>query len=490
MNSTIDNNGKHFNRLAMVITLLCGTFCTVLNGTILATAFPTLMKTFDISAATVQWLTTGFMLVNGVMIPISAWLSTRINSKVLYIFAMSTFLVGTIICYFANSFGVLLSGRLIQGVAVGITMPLMQTIMLSVFPKEKRGMAMGLGGLVIGLAPAIGPTLSGWVIDNWTWRDLFSIIIPIVALVLIVSFFTMRPVLKTQASSIDFVSILESTIGFGVLLYGFSAVGDNGWGSPSVYVNIIIGLIFIVIFGFRQLHLDKPFLELRVFKSHEFLLAAILSSVTNMAMMGVEMILPLYLQTVHGLSAFHSGLALLLGALITGIMSPITGAAFDRFGAKKLATTGMFFLTAGTIPFLFLNEHTSITYIVALYTFRMFGISMVNMPVTTSGMNALPFNLISHGTAVNNTTRQVFTSMGTAILISVLTNVTNMTKPAHSLLKSAPIDYKNKMMSATLSGYHAAFAVAVVLCFITFCLSFLLKNKQTTNNADEEVIAK
>ncbi|UQS82296.1 multidrug efflux MFS transporter [Bombilactobacillus folatiphilus] len=486
MNGNIDNNGKKFNRLVMVITLLCGTFCTVLNGTILATAFPTLMRTFNISASTVQWLTTGFMMVNGVMIPVSAWLSTRINSKTLYIFAMSTFLVGTIICYFAHSFGVLLSGRLIQGVAVGITMPLMQTIMLSIFPKEKRGMAMGLGGLVIGLAPAIGPTLSGWVIDNWTWRDLFSIIIPIVALVVVASFFTMKSVLKTSKSSIDILSIVESTVGFGTLLFGFSSVGDDGWTSPKVYVSIIVGVIFIVLFGYRQLKLTKPFLELRVFKSSEYALSVVLSSVTNMAMMGVEMILPLYLQMVKGLSAFHSGLALLLGALVTGIMSPVTGVAFDKFGAKRLATTGMFFLTSGTIPFIFITQHTSTVLIIALYTFRMFGISMVNMPVTTSGMNSLPFDLISHGTAVNNTIRQVFTSIGTAILTSVLTNVTNTVKPAHRLLTQAPFAYKNQMMNATVIGYRAAFAVAVLFCLVTFTLSFKLKDKTPTSKIVKE----
>lgn len=487
MNSTKDRNGKQFNVIAMVVTLLAGTFCTVLNGTILSTAFPTLMKTFNISAATVQWLTTGFMMVNGVMIPISAWLSTRINSKALYIGAMSTFLVGTIICYVAPTFSILLSGRLIQGVAVGITMPLMQTIMLTVFSPEKRGIAMGLGGLVIGLAPAIGPTLSGWVIDNWTWRDLFSIIIPIVTLVVITSFFTMHSVLKNYRNTIDVWSIIESTIGFGSLLFGFSSVGDDGWTSPKVYGAIVIGIIFITIFTYRQLHLEQPFLQLRVFQSPEFSLSVVLSAVTNMAMMGIEMVLPLYLQIVKGLSAFHSGLALLLGALITGIMSPITGAAFDRYGAKRLATTGMFFLTAGTVPFIFITQHTSIVYIVALYTFRMFGSSMVNMPVTTAGMNALPYNLISHGTAVNNTCRQVFTSMGTAILISVLTNVTNNLKPAKSVLRQTPLAYRQQFITATISGYRAAFAVAVGFCLVTLVLSFFLKDKGTsTDLATEE----
>lgn len=158
MANSVDENGKPYNRGIMIVVILVGTFCTVLNQTILSTAFPTIMKAFDVSTSTVQWLTTGFMMVNGIMIPISAWLSTRFNSKMLYISAMTTFFIGTVVCYTAPSFGMLLTGRLIQALGVGVTMPLLQTIMLSIFPPDKRGTAMGLAGIVIGLAPAIGPT--------------------------------------------------------------------------------------------------------------------------------------------------------------------------------------------------------------------------------------------------------------------------------------------------------------------------------------------
>lgn len=484
----VDAHGKTFNRNLMVLVLLVGTFCTVLNGTILTTAFPTLMKEFNVTTSDVQWLTTGFLMVNGIMIPVTAWLSNNFSTKVLYIIAMSTFLVGTIMCFVAPSFGVILAGRLIQAVGVGITMPLMQVVMLSVFPANKRGSAMGLAGLVIGLAPAIGPTLSGFIIDNWTWRDLFGMIIPIVILVLILAFFFMRPVIHTHRTKLDVLSLIESTVGFGAILYGFSSVGDNGWGSMTVLGSIAIGLISIVLFGYRQLHLDKPFLELRVFKEKKFAIAAALSSVTNMAMIGVEMVLPLYLQIVKGMSAFHSGLTLLPGALMIGVMSPITGNAFDKFGPKDLARMGMFLLTAGTIPFLFLTQDTPVLDIVILYMIRMFGISMVMMPVTTDGMNSLPFDLMSHGTAANNTVRQVFSSMGTAILVSVLTNVTNNLKPGQSLLKSAPLQYKDNFFNATLSGYHAAFAVAILFCVIGLLISFMVNNSSKSKTIDETTL--
>ncbi|MDE8677924.1 MDR family MFS transporter [Limosilactobacillus mucosae] len=458
------------------MVMLIGSFCTVLNQTILATAFPTLMKAFDISTATVQWLTTGFMMVNGIMIPVSAYLSNKFNSKWLYISAMTIFELGTITAFAAPNFGTLLCGRLIQATGVGITMPLMQNIMLTIFPPEKRGAAMGINGLVIALAPALGPSLSGWVVDNYSWRVLFGMIIPIVAIVIFASFFLMQNVIKTTDPTLDWLSLLISTVGFGSVLYGFSSVGDKGWTDAIVWGTILIGVILIAILVWRQNRLEHPFLNFKVFKTPEFALATLLSSVVMIAMVGVELVLPLYLQIVHGMSAFHSGLTLLFGAIMMGVMSPITGNLFDRYGARRLAMTGMFILTIGTLPFAFLTRETPILDVVFLYAVRMFGISMVMMPVTTSGMNALPFSMISHGTAVNNTIRQVASSMGSAILISVLTNVTNSQKPVHSLLKASPLQYKSQMIDATLNGYHAAFWIAIAFAVIGLLATSRLGN--------------
>ena len=475
---TVDIYGKPYNRSLLVVVLLIGTFCTVLNQTLLTTAFPALMKAFNISASSVQWLTTGFLLVNGIMIPISAWLINKFSSKRLYLTAMTIFLIGTITCFIAPNFSTLLIGRLIQAAGVGISMPLLQNIMLSIFPPEKRGSAMGMAGIVIGLAPALGPTLSGWIIDHYTWRDLFGMVIPIVILVLVLAFFFMKSVIQLSNPSIDVLSAFLSTVGFGSLLYGFSSVGNDGWGSSKVISFLVIGVFVIGLFVWRQLHLEHPFLELRVFKSPTFTIAAILSGVVNMAMVGAEMVLPLYIQNIRGESAFHSGLMLLPGALIMGLMMPITGAIFDKHGAKRLAISGMLILTAATLPFAFLTQETPIVMIVILYAIRMFGISMVMMPVTTSGMNALPMNLISHGTAVNNTFRQVASSIGTAVLISILTNVTKDNLPKASLLKSLPLFYKDQAINATLSGYHAAFFVAVIFGLVGFIITFFLKKNK------------
>lgn len=473
---TVDISGQPYNRSLMVLVMLVGAFCTILNQTILATAFPALMNAFNISTSTVQWLTTGFLMVNGIMIPVSAYLTSRFNTKSLFIISMIIFEIGTVMAWLAPHFSVLLIARLIQAVGVGINMPLMQNVMLTIYPPEQRGSAMGINGLVIGLAPAIGPTLSGWVIDNYNWRMLFEMIAPITLVVIIASFFFVKNVIPNEKPHLDWLSVLISTAGFGSMLYGFSTVGNKGWTSPVVIWTIIIGAILVAILVMRQNHLDEPFLEFKVFESKEFTLATILSAIVMMAMVGVELVVPMYLQIIHSMSAFHSGLTLLFGALLMGVMSPITGTLFDRYGAKRLAVTGMFILTIGTIPFAFVNRDTPTIDIIFLYAVRLFGISMVMMPVTTAGMNSLPLQLISHGTAVNNTLRQVATSVGTAIMISVLTNVTKNNQPAHSLLTQSPLQYRSKMLDATLLGYHSAFWFAVGFAILGLILTFFVTN--------------
>ncbi|MFB9768578.1 DHA2 family efflux MFS transporter permease subunit [Lactiplantibacillus modestisalitolerans] len=477
----LDANGQPYHRTWLVLTLLVGTFCTFITQTLLTTAFPTLMAYFHISANAVQWLTTGFMLIMGIMIPVSAWMLTRINSKVLYLAAMIIFGLGTILAYFAVNFQMLLIARMIQAMGVGISAPVFQTIMSSVYPPEKRGSAMGTAGIVIGLAPAIGPTLSGWIIDNYSWRALFLFIMPINWAVILVSLFTLRKVLPTSKQPIDWWSVIISTIGFGSMLYGFSSVGESGWGDPVVITTLIVGALFIALFTHRQLHMDKPLLELRVFKIPAFTLSAILTALAYMSMMGIEMILPLYIQTVLGRSAMDSGLILLPGAIMMGIMSPITGRIFDHIGARRLAMTGMLLLTLGTAFFLSISATTPILWIIVVYAVRMFGLTMVTMPVTTTGINALPFNLISHGTAANNTLRQVAASMGTAVLISIYSNVSKWNMPSHGLLTSAPLKYQQASVDATLTGYHMAFIVSLLFCLLGFGLSCFLKPRHSTD---------
>ncbi|MHA8262483.1 MDR family MFS transporter [Lactobacillaceae bacterium Melli_B3] len=486
MDKPLDQSGKPYNRILLIISLLVGTFCTILNQTLLATAYPKLMDVFNIDTSTVQWLTSGFLMVNGILIPVTAWLSSRINTKWLYIGAMSIFEFGTILDFMAPNFTVLLIGRLVQAVGVGISMPLLQTIMLSIFPPENRGTAMGLSGVVIGLAPAIGPTVSGWIIVNAQWRDLFGMIIPIVALVIIASFWTMKPILPTKKSKIDLPSLVLSTIGFGSALYAFSSVGDKGWGSSVVITTLIIGALFVALFVIRELRTDNPLVNLWVFKSKQFTIGSIIGSLAMMSLIGFEMILPLYLQIVRGYNAFHSGLTLLAGALMIGLLSPFTGRIFDKYGARNLGISGFLLLTIGTLPFFFLTTDMPIIYVVIIYAIRSCGIAMSMMTITTYSMNALDVSMLNHGTAANNTLRQVASSIATAIMTSVLTNVTNNTKPAHHLLTLDPLQYKHKMIDAVLNGYHAAFLVALIFGLIGLFFTFFIKKGKSISVANSE----
>ncbi|MGR3205304.1 MDR family MFS transporter [Bacillus glycinifermentans] len=453
-----------YNRKIIVGLLIAGAFIAILNQTLLVTALPHIMADLNIDATQGQWLTTAFMLTNGILIPITAFLIEKFSSRALVITAMAIFTAGTVVGAFAPNFPVLLAARIIQAAGAGIMMPLMQTIFLTIFPVDKRGAAMGMVGLVIAFAPAIGPTLSGWIVDSFTWRYLFYIILPIAVIDLILVIMLMKNVTKLRETSLDILSIILSTLGFGGLLYGFSSAGSDGWGDQTVLISLAVGAVSLIFFIMRQMKIKRPILEFRVFQSWTFSLTTLLGMIVFALMIGTETILPLYTQNVRSISAFDSGLMLLPGAVAMGIMSPIIGKIFDKIGGKGLAIIGFAILLLTSIPFADLKDDTSITFIVILYTIRMAGTSMIMMPLTTAGINALPPHLIAHGTAMNNTMRQIGGSIGTAVLISVMSNSTKNASTTNPI-------------NAVIHGMNSAFIVAAVLALAGFILSFTLKRK-------------
>ncbi|WP_226035568.1 MDR family MFS transporter [Aquibacillus saliphilus] len=457
------------DRRMIVAVLITGGFISILNQTLMATAIPHIMEEFKITENTAQWLTTIFMLTNGVMIPITAFLIETFTTRKLFISAMSIFAVGTIICAFAPTFLILILGRIVQASGAGIILPLMMTVFLTVFPIEKRGSAMGMVGLVISFAPAIGPTLSGFIVQNYSWRVLFYVIFPIAILVIIFAYYAMKNVTKQTYPKVDFLSIILSSLGFGGLLYGFSSAGDNGWGSGTVIASIIIGAATLTLFILRQYKLTQPILEFRVFKYKTFTITTVIGMIVFIGLIGSETILPIYMQRMAGFTALESGIMIMPGALLMGFMSPITGRIFDKLGARWLAITGLSIMTVTTLLFTNLSTTTSLTYLTVVFAIRMFGMSMVMMPVTTAGLNQLPLRLIPHGTAMNNTMRQVAASMGTAILVTVMTSAALNTG-------------ENALPSEEIHGVNIAFWVASFITFIGLVLTFFIKN---TTPADE-----
>ncbi|MCL6573727.1 MAG: DHA2 family efflux MFS transporter permease subunit, partial [Bacillus sp. (in: Bacteria)] len=440
----------------------------------------------NVDTATVQWLTTGFMLVNGILIPATAFLIRKYSVRTLFLAAMVLFTTGTFIAGFADVFSILLIGRMMQASGSAILMPLLMNVMLISFPVEKRGAAMGIFGLILMAAPAIGPTLSGWIVEHYDWRMLFHFITPIAILVFLVGFFMLKDKKEKIDIRLDFFSLLLSSVGFGGLLYGFSSAGKEGWDSPLVYGTLIIGAISLVTFILRQLSQEIPMLNFRVFKFPMFALSSSISMVVTMAMFSGMLLLPIYVQTVRGISPIDAGLMMLPGAIAMAIMMPITGKLFDKYGGRLLAIIGLTITVVTSYYFSNLSLDTTYTHLIILNTVRMFGMSMVNMPVTTNGLNQLPARFYPHGTAMNNTLSQVSGAIGTALLVTVMTtraktHAVEIGDAAMKQLTKTPTaetlaTMKQQIeMKAMLEGINDAFFVSVFIAAVALFLALFIK---------------
>lgn len=458
--------GLSRKQIVMLAVLVFGTFVTVLNQTVVAPALPSVMAEMSVDASTAQWLTTGFTLVNAIMIPITAFLTDRFTTKRLFLVSMVIFTAGSLLAGWGPNFALLLLGRLVQAAGAGILMPLVMTVLMWTFPVDKRGTAMGLFGIVIAFGPAIGPTVAGVIIDRYTWHDMFYIITVLSAIVVLIGAFVLEKGGETNKDvSLDVPSVVLSSFGFGGLLYGLSTIGSYGLRVDAI-AGTLVGVVALVFFFRRQLKMEHPMLQVRVLQNRKFLIATIIGMLVQGALLAAGILVPIYLQSLMGYSATVSGLVLLPGAIIMGAMGPIAGRLFDKHGPRVLALVGMGVLTLTTFCFAFLGTETGIITLTILYTVRLFSLSLVNMPITTWGMNALDNELVNHGTSVNNTFRQVAGSLGTAIIVSASTIATNMTSESMGQLQGS------------IFGIDVAFALAGVLCLIGFIMVVaLVKNK-------------
>ncbi|KEO81415.1 MFS transporter [Tumebacillus flagellatus] len=479
----------------LLFIMILGAFIATLNQTVMSVAIPELMVDFNITAATAQWLTTGYMLVNGVLIPITAFLMQRFTTRELFQTSMIIFLAGTVVSAVATGFPVLLTGRLIQAAGAGIIMPLLTNVILTVFPPNKRGGAMGLVGLAIIFAPAIGPTLAGYILENYKWETMFYGMIPLAVLVIALGAKYLRNVSDRIYTKFDSLSVILSTIGFGALLYGFSRAGSLGWSSSEVLTMISVGVAALALFTWRQLVSKEPLLDLRAFKYSMFSLTTVINIAVTMAMYADMMLLPLYLQNIRGYTALESGLFLLPGALLMGFMMPVAGKLFDRFGAKWLSVIGMIIMIATTFGFVDLTDSTSYTYLLLMSTGRRVGMALLMMPVQTAGLNQLPQRLNAHGTAIGNTIRQVAGAVGTSLLVTVMsdrtkTHLTDMI--ATGAAKTTP--QAQLIKEASIQGVNDAYMVIIGISVIGLLLSFFLKkvgqaSEEKTGVAREQVAA-
>lgn len=466
---TFGNKGNFL----LVLIMILGVFVAILNETLLNVALSKIMDDIGIAPSTAQWLSTGYLLVIGVLIPVTAYLIQRFTTRTLFLTAMGLFSVGTFVAAISPGFAVLLTGRMLQAAGTGLLFPLLTNVVFAMVPIEKRGSAMGTIGIVITFAPAIGPTLSGIIVEQFSWRVLFYGVLPIALIVMIFAYFRLKNVTETTNPKIDPISLLLSTIGFGGIVYGFSSSGEGhgGWSSNEVILSIVIGLVSLVLFTWRQLKIAQPLLDLRTFKYNIFRLSTLIMMIVMMAMFSAMMLLPIFLQNALNYSPLEAGLVMLPGGIVMGIMSPITGRLFDKFGAKLLALVGLGLVANSLLQFAFITLSTSYSKIMIDNTLLMLGISMVMMPVMTNALNVLPPHLYPHGTAIISTLQQVAGAVGTALLVSIMT--TTSRRFIENTLTTN--DESPLQILAMIAGMKNSFLLAFGLVAIAWFATFFIK---------------
>lgn len=449
--------------MPILLSLIIGAFFAILNETLLNIALVTLMEEFSITLTTVQWMATGFMLVMGIIIPISALLLQWFTTRQLFLSTMMIFTFGTIISAAAINFPMLLTGRLIQAVGTGLLMPIIFNVFLLIYPPERRGKVMGLIGLVIMFAPAIGPTLSGVIVEYLGWRFLFITVIPFAVFSILFAYKYLINVSELTKPKIDIWSIVFSTIGFGATVYGFSSAGESSAGflDPKVLTIIIIGLVGITLFVLRQLKLEEPIMDLRVFKYPMYTHAVFMFLIVIMTMFASEIILPMFMQGPLMLSAATAGLILLPGSILNGIMSPVMGHLFDKFGPRVLMIPATLVLSGTMFMMSRLDENSPIWIIVVGYILIMLTVSAIMMPAETNGLNQLPKKYYPHGTAVMSTLQPVAGAIGVSVFISIM-NARQLSFLQASDTPTAPETMRLAMVAGVELVYTISFVISII----------------------------
>ncbi|PAD20888.1 MDR family MFS transporter [Terribacillus saccharophilus] len=465
---------KQYNTKGIMASLLICGFVGILSENALNIALSNLMEVFQISAATAQWLTTGFLLVLGIISPISGLLLQRFTTRQLFITSLTSTIIGTLVAAIGLNFEMLMAARVLQAIGIGLLMPLIFNTVLFVFPKEKRGAAMGLVGLVYMFAPALGPTVAGVIIQYLSWHYIFWLSLPFLIIGLLIGLKYVENVTEVTKLRIDPLSVTFSTIGFGGIVYGFSMAGEGseGWTGPIVMTSIGIGFVALVLFILRQIFMKQPLLNLRVFKFPMYIVGVILVVMSMVIFMSTMIILPMYLQNQNGLglSTLAAGLMLLPGSALNGILSPRMGSWYDKYGPKLLVIPGVVIMAVMLWFFSNISTASSVTLIVVLHIGLMIGSAMVLMPAQTNGLNQLPPELYPHGTAVMNTVQQVAGAIGTAVSISILTSGMN-----NYLHDSTAPTQTTELAKAMTFGSHNVFLFTMIIALVALVTAIFIR---------------
>ncbi|CAM4520515.1 DHA2 family efflux MFS transporter permease subunit [Paenibacillus xylanexedens] len=477
---------KQYKVFPILFAMLLSGFIGLFGETALNVALTPLMGLLEVGPTTIQWLTTGYLLVLGILVPVSGTLLQWFTTRQLFTTSLIFSIAGTFVAALAPSFEILLVARVLQAVGTALLLPLMFNTILVIFPIEKRGAAMGLIGLVIMFAPASGPSISGLILANLSWHWIFWISLPFFLISLVCGLLFLPNISKLTKPKIDVLSIILSTLGFGGIVYGFSSAGGHGdggggWTSPVVVATLVIGVLSLLLFSIRQLRMKQPMMDLRVFRYPMFTVGLILVFICMMIILSSMLILPMYLQQGMAVTALTAGLVLLPGSLLNGFLSPVMGRLFDKFGPKWLVIIGMSIVAIVLFLYTGIEATTSLGTIITLHVFMMVGISMIMMPAQTNGLNQLPPEYYPHGTAIMNTLQQVSGAIGTAVAVSILS------AGQSSFLSGVanPESPENKLAGFT-SGIQNAFVFALVLAITGLITSIFVKRVKVGAQAGQQ----
>ena len=407
----------------ILVTLMLGAFIASMGQNMLTSALSSIMVEFQISASLGQLLTTGYIMLLGIISALSAFLIRKYSTKSLFLCCMGMFLLGGILALFAPSFPLLLLGRAIQACGAGVLVPLLQTVAFYLFPKEKHGQAMGIVMLVIGFAPALGPVVSGVFVDLWGWRSIFVLMIGVAILSLVLGAMNLQDFSDGEKSKLDMVSTALYGLGFCGFMLGVTSMKEAGVFALQTLLLFGGGVILLGVFIRRQFREEHPMMELRLFGNREFCMAAVLIGVTYMASMSGATIVPLYVQTARGETATISGLVVLPGMLVSILLSPVAGKLFDRYGARKVTLTGLLILFLGNSGFLFCSDSSSLGLVTLLYLIRMFGTTLLLTPLSAYSVSTLEKGQIPQSTAIVTSFRQMVASLATSILVVIISAI-------------------------------------------------------------------
>ena len=406
------------NQVVIVAVLLAGATLVVLNQTLLSPAYPSIMADLGVDATTVQWLTSAYSLVEAVVIPLSAYLVGRFPTRRLYIIGISFFAVGSLCAALSPFFGILLLGRVLQATACGVVMPMVFTVILLIFPREKRGQAMGIVSLVIGFAPAVGPSVSGLLVDSIGWRALFVVVFTLALVIVVLSVLFLKSYGEFEPTSFDKLSVALCSLGLLSLLYGLATITSTSNVLTSVAL-IVVGAVLLTFFVRRQLKLEVPLLKVSVLKSRRYATAVIVVAMLQAALVGTGVLLPIYLQNLLGISALGTGLIMLPGAVMGAVMGYFAGRLFDKLGPRRVIIPGAAIAAIGGCGLVGFALDTPVPFIIFVYTCLGVGMQAIMTPLNTWGLNSLDNRVIQHANALQNTLNQVGASLGTAILVSL-----------------------------------------------------------------------